>query len=277
MDCEERKKAFIKRIKKNIRDARKERKMTQEAIWDNRTTVCEWEDEDNDTLPGLLNLFKISQNLGVDFEYLVGNTDVPNKNTRAIADEMHIEDASVECMRADPFCGRFIDALINAGILPELKVRIKAMAMAEICNSAIEVNFRKSLIRRLNEIYDSYIYETFPSDVSEKSFRARLQKELRREIAEPDKFAKQYFLDEGINNLKNSTDVVTADSVLDLIADFSFNYFRTRDIIEKQTERLNRMFSELAVSVINAEKKYCCDNIRKNINQRNSKKTDASS
>ena len=258
--------AFIERVKDNFKKVRKEKNMTQEQMWENRTTVSEWENKEKATLPSLVNLLKICNNLDVDIEYLLGLSDVQSKSNKAIADEIHTDEATVASMKQDPFYGRFANALAKFEILSDLKSSIKTTAMAEMCNSATEANLTSRLLKRLSIIYESYIYETFPSDISAESFRKCLEDELGNEIErDRERFLSINFKDEGVMNLKNSTDKIDTTSILDLIADFSFDYFRTRDIIEKQNERLNRKFVELAQSVIDEEKAYYTENIRKNI------------
>ena len=257
---------FLERIKQQLQDVRKEKGLTQEQLWDKRTSIVDWENPNNTKYPKIIPLLQICNRLDVDIEYLLGLSNVPNKSNKAIADEIHAEELTVASMKEDPFYGRFINGLVKFEILSDLKSHIRTTTMAEMCNSAIEANFTPKLLTRLNTIYESYIYEVFPSDVSVGSFRERLEEELGKVIErDQDKFLLLNFKDEGITNLKNSADKIDTSSILDLIADFAFDYFRTRDIIEKQNERLHQKFVDLAHKIIAEEKVYYTEIIKKNI------------
>lgn len=269
----------IMEIKERLKEERKNAGLTQRKLaegihicrsGDNssgRTTLTNWENLNNQTLPNLLSLIDICNLLEVDMDYILGASNIQSQDIKTIADTTHISQETVRTLQNNPEYGSFLDSFVNDDLLSEISTRIKQLGVNFVLEGVIKTSFTPHFINTIRRTFNNFYFTTFPMDISSEKFVSYLTDKFPySDKFNPDEFIENNFVDDGklfvYNNCKNGKDEFYSlhsyekyKHIISSISEISYDYFMSLQNVELSKQRLNTMLSQIIDNAIEKERK----------------------
>lgn len=270
-----------KKIKIRLKELRRSKKLTQAKFAEminrgtgtSRTAVTTWENVNNETLPDIRAMTDICNVFDCDFEYLFGKSDIKSKDHQTISNVLHISEESINTLRDNSEYGQLVNSLINNKIFGEISRRAHQLALNKVLNDVITTAFSQNFENIIKNIFNEYYFSVFPSDMSQENFCEYIKKSIPySEKFNPLEFIEDNFLEDGKAFVYNSNDefLILGKSekyeiIISSIADISYDYFISQNVVELSKQTLDLMLSDLLQTAINKETEEIKARIKRNV------------
>lgn len=279
-------------IKTRLKELRISKKLTQKQLAqkiykiDNlgigRTAVTNWENTNSkgktgQTLPDLQTLMDICNVLECDLDYLVGGSEIESQDYQTMSDVLHISEESISALINNSDYGQFLDKIINYNIInnkvfEEVLNRTHQLALNKILNDVITTSFSPDFQKKIKDLFNKYYFSVFPFDMSQENFCKYIKSSIPySEEFNSLKFIEDNFLEDGKMFIYNSNDEFLSlcklqqyEIIISSIADISYDYFISQNVVELSKQKLDIMLSDLLQDAINKEADDIKARIKKN-------------
>ena len=272
----------VKLIKTRLKELRKSKKITQSKLAEEiyratdtgRTAVTNWENTKCQTLPDLQTLMDICNVLECDLDYLVGGSKIESQDFQTMSDALHISKESINTLTDNSDYGSFLDNIINNKVFEEVLKRAHQLALNKILNDVITTSFSPDFQKRIKDLFNKYYFSVFPFDMSQENFCKYIKNSIPySEEFNPLKFIEGNFLEDGKMFIYNSNDEFLSlcksqqyEIIISSIADISYDYFISQNVVELSKQKLDIMLSDLLQDAINKEANDIKERIKNNSN-----------
>lgn len=266
-------------IKARLKEMRKSKNLTQVQLAEklhrgtgtSRTAVTTWE-TNNKTLPDIHTMMDICNILDYDLDYLVGKTNIKSKDYQTISEVLHISEESIDILKDNSVYGSFLNNIISNKIFGEIIIRANQLAMNKVLDDVIRNSFTQNFENKIRKIFNEYYFSVFPSDMSQESYCKYIKKLVPySDEFSPIKFIEDNFREEGKAFIFNSNDDFSSlcksaqyEIIISSIADISYDYFISQNVVELSKQKIDLMLSDLLQSAINKETEEIKLRIKKN-------------
>lgn len=270
----------VKLIKTRLKELRKSKKITQSKLAEEiyratdtgRTAVTNWENTKCQTLPDLQTLMDICNVLECDLDYLVGGSEIESQDFQTMSDALHISKESINTLTDNSDYGSFLDNIINNKVFEEVLKRAHQLALNKILNDVITTSFSPDFQKRIKDLFNKYYFSVFPFDMSQENFCKYIKNSIPySEEFNPLKFIEGNFLEDGKMFIYNSNDEFLSlcksqqyEIIISSIADISYDYFISQNVVELSKQKLDIMLSDLLQDAINKEANDIKERIKNN-------------
>ena len=272
----------VKLIKTRLKELRKSKKITQSKLAEEiyratdtgRTAVTNWENTNCQTLPDIQTLMNICNVLNCDLDYLVGGSEIESQDFQTMSDALHISKESINTLTDNSDYGSFLDNIINNKVFEEVLKRAHQLALNKILNDVITTSFSPDFQKRIKDLFNKYYFSVFPFDMSQENFCKYIKNSIPySEEFNPLKFIEDNFLEDGKMFIYNSNDEFLLlcksqqyEIIISSIADISYDYFISQNVVELSKQKLDIMLSDLLQDAINKEANDIKERIKNNSN-----------
>ena len=256
-----------RKIKNNIRDLRKGKKLTQAQLSENinrdRSALSNWESDKIETIPPLDALLSLANYFQVDLDYILGASNIESEDTKEIANVTHLSMESVAKLRQNAEYGSFIDRLLTEDDLPVIAQRIQQLSYHQLLEDIIYTSFEKQFAEKIQKAFDAFYFCIFPMDMSPESFKNYL-KEIYpyKETFNAVEFLENNFLEDGQAFVYNRVEgFFSMDSfaqycgILSAIVEISYDYYISNRVVELSKQKLAHTLLEILENSIQREAK----------------------
>ena len=270
----------VKLIKTRLKELRKSKKITQSKLAEEiyratdtgRTAVTNWENTNCQTLPDIQTLMDICNVLNCDLDYLVGGSEIESQDFQTMSDALHISKESINTLTDNSDYGSFLDNIINNKVFEEVLKRAHQLALNKILNDVITTSFSPDFQKRIKDWFNKYYFSVFPFDMSQENFCKYIKNSIPySEEFNPLKFIEDNFLEDGKMFIYNSNDEFLSlcksqqyEIIISSIADISYDYFISQNVVELSKQKLDIMLSDLLQDAINKEANDIKERIKNN-------------
>lgn len=270
----------VKLIKTRLKELRKSKKITQSKLAEEiyratdtgRTAVTNWENTNCQTLPDIQTLMDICNVLNCDLDYLVGGSEIESQDFQTMSDALHISKESINTLTDNSDYGSFLDNIINNKVFEEVLKRAHQLALNKILNDVITTSFSPDFQKRIKDLFNKYYFSVFPFDMSQENFCKYIKNSIPySEEFNPLKFIEDNFLEDGKMFIYNSNDEFLSlcksqqyEIIISSIADISYDYFISQNVVELSKQKLDIMLSDLLQDAINKEANDIKERIKNN-------------
>ena len=270
----------VKLIKTRLKELRKSKKITQSKLAEEiyratdtgRTAVTNWENTNCQTLPDIQTLMNICNVLNCDLDYLVGGSEIESQDFQTMSDALHISKESINTLTDNSDYGSFLDNIINNKVFEEVLKRAHQLALNKILNDVITTSFSPDFQKRIKDWFNKYYFSVFPFDMSQENFCKYIKNSIPySEEFNPLKFIEDNFLEDGKMFIYNSNDEFLSlcksqqyEIIISSIADISYDYFISQNVVELSKQKLDIMLSDLLQDAINKEANDIKERIKNN-------------
>lgn len=270
-----------KKIKIRLKELRRSKKLTQAKFAEminrgtgtSRTAVTTWENVNNETLPDIQTLMDICNVFDCDFEYLFGKSDIKSQDHQTISNVLHISEESINTLKDNSGYGQLVNSLINNEIFGEISRRAHQLALNKVLNDVITTSFSQNFENKLKNLFNDYYYSVFPSDMSQENFCEYIKGSIPySENFNPLEFIEDNFREDGKAFVYNSNDKFLSlckpeqyKIIISSIADISYDYFISQNVVELSKQKLDLMLSDLLQTAINKETEEIKASIKRNV------------
>lgn len=272
----------VKLIKTRLKELRKSKKITQSKLAEEiyratdtgRTAVTNWENTNCQTLPDIQTLMDICNVLNCDLDYLVGGSEIESQDFQTMSDALHISKESINTLTDNSDYGSFLDNIINNKVFEEVLKRAHQLALNKILNDVITTSFSPDFQKRIKDLFNKYYFSVFPFDMSQENFCKYIKNSIPySEEFNSLKFIEDNFLEDGKMFIYNSNDEFLSlcksqqyEIIISSIADISYDYFISQNVVELSKQKLDIMLSDLLQDAINKEANDIKERIKNNSN-----------
>lgn len=270
------------KIKQQLKKIRNEKDITQNDlanaihVGDNngiggRTTITNWESLSNDTLPNLRAMLEICNYLDVDMDYLLGKTNTQSKDIQTMADTLNLSTESIKTLKNMPQCSALVESLLQKALFTEVAQRIQQIGRSLLLEDVVTTAFTASFCMRIRKLFDDYYFNTFPMDISPKSFCLYLNKKLPyKNTFDANVFINNNFLEEGKNFLENlyldfwnTEPQQQYQQIIESIVEITYDYFMSLRAVELSRQRLHTLMAQMVDEAIDQHLKKTREQIQK--------------
>lgn len=271
----------VTQIKVRLRELRCSKELTQEKFADlihrgtgtSRTAVTTWENVHNKTLPDTQTLMEICNLFDCDIDYLLDKSDIKSKDHQTISNVLHISEESINTLKDNSEYGQLVNSLINNSIFGEISRRAHQLALNKVLNDVITTSFNQNFENKIKNLFNEYYFSVFPSDMSQKNFCEYIKSSIPySEKFNPLEFIEDIFLEDGKAFVYNSNDEFLNlrkseqyEIIISSIADISYDYFISQNVVELSKQKLDLMLSDLLQTAINKETEEIKAKIKRNV------------
>lgn len=271
----------INKIKVRLKELRRSKKLTQAKFAEminrgtgtSRTAVTTWENVNNKTLPDIQTMIDICNVLDCDMDYLLCQTDIKSKDHQTISNVLHISEESINTLRDNSEYGQLVNSLINNSIFGEISRRTHQLALNKVLNDVITTSFNHNFEIKIKNLFNEYYFSVFPSDMSQENFCEYIKVSIPySKNFNPLDFIEENFLEDGKAFVYNSNDNFLSlckygqyEIIISSIADISYDYFISQNMVELSKQKLDLMLSDLLQTAINKETEEIKARINRNV------------
>ena len=199
--------------------------------------------------------------LECDLDYLVGGSEIESQDFQTMSDALHISKESINTLTDNSDYGSFLDNIINNKVFEEVLKRAHQLALNKILNDVITTSFSPDFQKRIKDWFNKYYFSVFPFDMSQENFCKYIKNSIPySEEFNPLKFIEDNFLEDGKMFIYNSNDEFLSlcksqqyEIIISSIADISYDYFISQNVVELSKQKLDIMLSDLLQDAINKE------------------------
>ena len=212
--------------------------------------------------------------LNCDLDYLVGGSEIESQDFQTMSDALHISKESINTLTDNSDYGSFLDNIINNKVFEEVLKRAHQLALNKILNDVITTSFSPDFQKRIKDLFNKYYFSVFPFDMSQENFCKYIKNSIPySEEFNPLKFIEDNFLEDGKMFIYNSNDEFLSlcksqqyEIIISSIADISYDYFISQNVVELSKQKLDIMLSDLLQDAINKEANDIKERIKNNSN-----------
>ena len=269
-------------LKERIRQLRKERSLTQAELInlidpDNTNTkhsrISEWENTKRTNLPRLDDLLKMCDIFDVDFDYLVGISDIESRNINELSKTLNLDQDTLIALNTNPSLGRFFGFLVITGIFSEVASQSSRLAMMEVMESVINTAFTSEFKATINALTEQYINQTFAMDINEDSYKRYLENIFLYDSSfNATEFINNNFIEDGKAFIYNQfpegafdlfPEAEKYNIIIQSIVDIVYEYKTKKELADSIKYRLISKFEKTINDYIEFEAQIMRDNLKK--------------
>lgn len=261
----------IKQRLKYLRCERRSKKITQVQVAEgihidsrtSRTAVTNWENTNNQTLPDLGTLVDLCNFFEADMDYILGRSSFPSKDINTIADTLHLSCETLDVLQNNASYGPFLNSIIHNDLFSEIVKRTQQLSYHYRLKEVISTSFTEDFAAAIHRKFQNLFYSIFPMDMSLETFKGYLKKSIPYSADfDAADFLATYFLKDRQAFVRNQVDDFFSLSrleqytwIIDSIAEISYDYFVSIQIVELSKQKLTSIFTEVMESAIQKEAK----------------------
>lgn len=173
-------------IKKNLKEARKEKNKTQDEVamelnLGSRTTISNWENTNNGFLPSFADMVLLCNYYGVDMDYILGKSKLKTNDIKAISETFSISLENAEKLSKNTFTNHFLDLLLSSEKFKKLMLKIHPLVYTSIFNICLENQFTETAVKKFRRALTNSYQQSLFFNTSPSSFQIELLPELKFE------------------------------------------------------------------------------------------------
>ncbi len=172
------------KVKTNLKKARGKKKQDDVAEALNigsRTTISNWENPNNGSLPSFVDMVALCNYYDVDMDFLIGKSPIETKNIKAISEAINLSPENVKTLCNDSFTNRFLDLLLSSEKYNKLIEKIHQLVNFSLYDDTLDKHFTESAVKKINNALKTYYNQTYYFDTTASSFKKYLADELKIE------------------------------------------------------------------------------------------------
>lgn len=173
-------------IKENLKKARNAQNKTQDEVAEDihlgsRTTISNWENPNNSSLPSFADMVLLCNYYGVDMDYILGKSKLKTNDIKAISETIFLSLENAENLCRNTFTNHFLDLLLSSQKFKKLMVKIHQLVNTSIFNICLENHFTENAIKKFEKVFTNSSQHTLYFDTTPSSFQRILIPELKFE------------------------------------------------------------------------------------------------
>lgn len=239
-----------------------------------RTTYINWENTDNNALPGIEFLCELCNFFDVDIDYFLSkNSTIKSKDNKAISEAINITEESIGKLKRCSYYGYFIDSLLKEDKLDVIINQIKKLSNSMIIDDVIHTTLTEKFSTQIYNIFNKYYYNVLPIDMCIEDYEKQIGESINfSKHFDPQSFIDKNFLEDGKNFIYNSTENFDElsqydkyEKIIKSIAEITYDYFISLQVVELTKQRLTENIYQLVETIVEAQAQQIKQNIiRKN-------------
>ncbi len=271
-------------ISRKLQQLRKDSGLKQAAVAQkihlgngiSRSSISDWENatEHPGRLPSISQLIDLCNLYEVDFDYVLGASDIKSKDKQIMSQTLHLSERSLNLLTKQQ-TGNFIDYLLTDPLLQEVAQVARQISMNNLIADVLTTSFTAKFAKKVQHLFEDYYFSVFPMDMSAATFQDYLAKKIpAAKIKEPTKFLQDNFLVDGqlfvanrYDHFKQLPKSTQYAAIIASITAISYDYCVSAEAVKRIKQRLSADLNQILENIINQLTTEAQERIRRNLPQ----------
>ncbi|MGN0522871.1 MAG: helix-turn-helix domain-containing protein [Eubacterium sp.] len=225
-----------------------------------RTTYINWENTDNNALPGIEFLCELCNYFDVDIDYFLRkDSAIKSKDNKTISEAINMTEESIIKLKRCSNYGDVINELLKNDLLDRITNQIKKLSYNMVIDDVIHTALTDKFSTQIYNIYKQYYYNVLPIDMCIDGYEKQIKKSINFSgHFDAESFIDRNFLKDGkdfiYNNCKRNFDELSQkekyEIIIQSIVAITYDYFNSLQFVELTKQRLTENIYQLVDTIV---------------------------